>query len=1014
MFISYNSRGFSKQKQEFCQSLISKSIIGDRLAIFCNQENFLLRSSCYKINQTFPNHYCFSNPAIKSTHDKGRAKNGMFTAVPNSIKNQVKDVSPGHWRIQALTISCSTSRILLINSYFPTDPKTNNFNDEELTETLQVIRNVIEGNDFDSVLFLGDINCDFARNTRFVQKIQLFLSEFNLKKAWEKFEADFTHFQETNEITYVSLIDHFFWNDTIDGNILEAGVIHHSDNMSDHSPIYCLVDVDSIPVEASAKDSPEANSKPSWKRASKEQKDNFPIILNEKLSNISIPEEVKNCRNVKCRDTNHSDKADEFVCKILDCVELSAAEALPIPKPKRKLQSQTKSVPGWKDVVKPFREKAYFWHQVWLSADKPLNTELHRIMKKTRNAYHFQYRKCKKAEIIIIKNKLLDACINGNGDIFTEIKKLRKSKPIVATSMDGVKDDIPGHFKNIFKDIYNSANDQAELLEVMKEVEAKINYDSLNDVDLVTPEIVRQASKSLNDSKSDPCLNFSSDCIKNGTKELFENLAVVIKCFLIHGHVSYFLLLATLVPLIKDKLGSLNSSKNYRTIAISSLILKLLDWIILILFGSKLGIDDLQFAYQPGVSANMCTWTVIETASYFLRNGGNVYCCLMDMTKAFDLVKHSTLFRKFLRAGLSVIFIRLLIFIYTNQFANIRWNNQLSSTFSMTNGVRQGAILSGFAYCFYMNDLFSILRKNKSGCWIRGTFFGIIGYSDDSLLLAPSLDALQEMLHICESYAESHNLRFSTDKNPEKCKTKCMAFLLKNRPLPEMNLCGNPLPWVSSGKHLGITIENKIDGLKADIMIKRAQYIAKNNEINQEFGFSHPRTKIKLNSIYNSHLSGSCLWDLFCKEAIKMEKTWNVSMRLMLDLPRESHRCLIEPLSEITHVKIILIKRFLTFLAQIRNSNKSASKFLLESILHDTNSTTGSNLRNILLKTDKSDVIELVPNDAFQLKYHQIEDHETWKVPLIKEIIETKQEQLEIFNFTNDDIDDMLNFLCTS
>ena len=694
-------------------------------------------------------------------------------------------------------------------------------------------------------------------------------------------------------------------------------------------------------------------------------------------------------------------------------MELSAAEALPTPKPPRKPHSQAKSVPGWNEVVKPFREKAYFWHQVWASADKPLNTELHQIMKKTRNAYHFQIRKCKKAENLIIKNKLLDACINGNGDIFIEIKKLRKSKPIIATSMDGVRDDIPGHFMNIFKDIYNSANDQENLLEVMTEVEAKINDNSLDDVDLVTPEIVRQASKNLNDSKSDPHLNFSSDCIKNGTKDLFENLAVVLKCFLIHGHVSYFLLLATLVPLIKDKLGSLNSSKNYRTIAISSLVLKLLDWIILILFGSKLGIDDLQFAYQPGVSANMCTWTVIETASYFLRNGGNVYSCLMDMTKAFDLVKHSTLFRKFLRAGLSVIFIRLLIFIYTNQFANIRWNDELSSTFSMTNGVRQGAILSGFAYCFYMNNLFTLLRNNKSGCWIRGTFFGIIGYSDDSLLLAPSLDSLQEMLSICENYAEVHNLRFSTDKNPEKCKTKCLAFLLKKRPLPEMFLCGNPLPWVSSGKHLGITIENKIDGLKADIMIKRAQYIAKNNDILQEFNFSHPRTRIELNSIYNSHLSGSCLWDLFSKEAVMLEKTWNVSMRLMLNLPRETHRCLIEPLSETTHVKTILVKRFLTFLQQIRNSNKSASKFLLESILHDTNSTTGSNLRNILLITDKSDVRDLLPSDASQLKYFPMDANENWKLPLIKEMIDTKQQQLEISNFTDDDLEEMLIFLCT-
>ena len=386
----------------------------------------------------------------------------------------------------------------------------------------------------------------------------------------------------------------------------------------------------------------------------------------------------------------------------------------------------------------------------------------------------------------------------------------------------------------------------------------------------------------------------------------------------------------------------------------------------------------------------------------------------MDMTKAFDLVKHSILFKKFLKAGLSAIFIRLLIFIYVNQFANIKWNDQLSSTFSMTNGVRQGAILSGFAYCFYMNQLFSILRKNKSGCWIRGTFFGILGYSDDSLLLAPSLDSLQEMLTICEKYAASHNLKFSTDGNPKKCKTKCLAFLLKDRPLPPMYLCGNPLPWVSSGKHLGITIENKMDGMKSDIKMKRADYINKNNEIMQEFNFSHPKSKIKINNIYNSHLTGSCLWDLYSKEAVMLEKTWNVSMRLMLDIPKETHRYLIEPLSETTHLKTFLIKRFLTFLEQIRNSNKSASKFLLESILLDARSTTGSNLRNILLRTDKADVRDLIPRDAFAEKYNLIPVEEEWRLPFIRDIIEAKQDQMEILNIVDTDLDDMLHVLCTS
>ena len=48
----------------------------------------------------------------------------MFIAIPDVIKQQVKDVSPAHWRFQAIILSTSRNSILLINSYFPTDPKT--------------------------------------------------------------------------------------------------------------------------------------------------------------------------------------------------------------------------------------------------------------------------------------------------------------------------------------------------------------------------------------------------------------------------------------------------------------------------------------------------------------------------------------------------------------------------------------------------------------------------------------------------------------------------------------------------------------------------------------------------------------------------------------------------------------------------------------------------------------------------------------------------------------------------
>ena len=130
----------------------------------------------------------------------------------------------------------------------------------------------------------------------------VFPSGTNLLKSWDKFDVDFTRFQENNEVTHVSIHDHFFWNGAVDESILEAGVIHHPDNMSDHSPIYCSLDINAISVEvADPKETPSI-VKPSWKLATPEQKQNFPLVLQRNLLEVSIPEEVEHCRNIKCND----------------------------------------------------------------------------------------------------------------------------------------------------------------------------------------------------------------------------------------------------------------------------------------------------------------------------------------------------------------------------------------------------------------------------------------------------------------------------------------------------------------------------------------------------------------------------------------------------------------------------------------------------------------------------------------------------------------------------------------
>ena len=150
----------------------------------------------------------------------------------------------------------------------------------------------------------------------------------------------------------------------------------------------------------------------------------------------------------------------------------------------------------------------------------------------------------------------------------------------------------------------------------------------------------------------------TSDFFLNAPPILYDMLTAILRGYITNAHVSGFLLVSNLIPIVKDKLADVTNSNNYRSIAISSLIMKIFDWVIILAFSKHLKFDDLQFGYQANVSTSMCTWSAVETVSDFLRNGFDVFTCLMDMSKAFDMVKHSVLFNKLLKQGLSFIIFR--------------------------------------------------------------------------------------------------------------------------------------------------------------------------------------------------------------------------------------------------------------------------------------------------------------------------------------------------------------------
>ena len=97
-----------------------------------------------------------------------------------------------------------------------------------------------------------------------------------------------------------------------------------------------------------------------------------------------------------------------------------------------------------------------------------------------------------------------------------------------------------------------------------------------------------------------------------------------------------------------------------------------------------------------------------------------------------------------------------------------------------------------------------------------------------------------------------------------------------------------------------------------------------------------------------------------------------------------------------------------------RSSNHLHQTFAGNLIIReDVRSTTGSNLRSILQQTQKVHVDHLQTSDVLQLEYHPVQDEDKWKIHIIKEILSVKSNTLEVDEFNDEDLSDILNHLCS-
>jgi hypothetical protein len=118
----------------------------------------------------------------------------------------------------------------------------------------------------------------------------------------------------------------------------------------------------------------------------------------------------------------------------------------------------------------------------------------------------------------------------------------------------------------------------------------------------------------------------------------------------------------------------------------------------------------------------------METVNYYRENNTDVYVLLLDTCQALDKVNYVKLFQLLLDKQVNSMVIRCLLYMYTNQYLNIKWNCCMSKYFSTTNGVKQRGVLSPILFGVYIDELLCRLRKSGYGCKIGHLYFGGVGY----------------------------------------------------------------------------------------------------------------------------------------------------------------------------------------------------------------------------------------------------------------------------------------------
>ena len=177
---------------------------------------------------------------------------------------------------------------------------------------------------------------------------------------------------------------------------------------------------------------------------------------------------------------------------------------------------------------------------------------------------------------------------------------------------------------------------------------------------------------------------------------------------------------------------------------------------------------------QAGFLPNHSCQDQVFTLLYLVRErqGKPLYCCFVDITKAYDSIWREGLWSCLWAEGVRGKMLRILRLLYLHTPNFLRFGRHKSVIFELRKGVKEGCILSPLLSDIFFNNLVREIKALGLGHMSEALYIlvALLLFADDIVVIADSPHELQQLLTALSQYAARWRFELSSSK------TKVLVF----------------------------------------------------------------------------------------------------------------------------------------------------------------------------------------------------------------------------------------------